>query len=175
MSKPQATIQRVTREAGLAESASAAGETQTGQYRDRTGNAAVLPQDCPPPRLSEVRERRRFLQNRRHQSLLLCANDLVFGAKSFPVPQFPEGSCSAPIFSSFWLIKAGRRPAEPSAIEARSGLRGLWLGLVEAVNRSRFYAHCRSSCGLCRGRSANACKRRAIWLVRRTPLRQKYR
>ena len=35
MSKPQATIQRVTCEAGLAGSASAAGETQTGQYRDR--------------------------------------------------------------------------------------------------------------------------------------------
>ena len=93
MRKPQATIQRVTREAGIAGSASAAGETQTGQYRDRTGNAAMLPQDCPPP--SEVRKRILFLQDRQHQTLLLRANDLVFGAKSFPVPQFPEDSCSA--------------------------------------------------------------------------------
>ena len=47
MSKSQATIQRVTREAGLAGSASAAGETQTGQYRDRNGDAAVPPHDAP--------------------------------------------------------------------------------------------------------------------------------
>ena len=99
MSKSQATIQRVTREAGLAGSASAAGETQTGQYRDRNGDAAVPPQRLPPPpRLSEVRERRRFLQDRRHQILLLCANDLVFGVKSFPAPQFPE-AVAQPRFS----------------------------------------------------------------------------
>jgi DNA-binding XRE family transcriptional regulator len=45
--KPQATIQRVTREAGLAGSASAAGETQTGQGHDRNGDAAAPPHDAP--------------------------------------------------------------------------------------------------------------------------------